>query len=143
MMGLYYEDVDIGTEITPLQKIPTMEQVIRWQGVTGDVNQIHYDKEFAQSAGWPGPIIQGALKWQFLIQMLTGWIGHEGTVRKVSCQHRGMDLPGEVLVCKGKVVDKYTRDDRCCLECEIYIENQKGERTSYGSALLFVPSRVR
>jgi len=143
MARLYYEDVDMGAEVTPLVKNPTMEQMIRWQGVTGDVNRVHYDKEFAQSVGWPGPIVHGALKWQFLIQMLTDWIGPEGTICKVGCQHRGMDLPGDNLTCGGEIVRKYLDGDHYCLECEIYIENPKGEQTSRGKAVVFVPSRVQ
>ena len=143
MAKLYYEDVNVGAEIPTLVKNPPMEQMIRWQGVTGDVNRVHYDKEFAQSVGWPGPIVHGALKWQFLIQMLTDWIGPEGAIRKVGCQHRGMDLPGDTLTCRGEVVSKFVDGDRRCLECEIYIVNPKGERTSRGKAVVFVPSRVQ
>ncbi len=141
MAQLYYEDVAVGTEITPLVKLPTTDQLIRWMGVTGDVNRIHYDKEFALSAGWPGTIVHGSLKWQFLIQMLTDWIGHGGTIRKVNCQNRGMDLPGNTLICKGRVVNKYVEGEHHYLECEIYIDNHKGERTTAGKALIVVPCR--
>ena len=143
MAKLYYEDVNVGAEIPTLVKNPTMEQLIRWQGVTGDVNRVHYDKEFAQSVGWPGTIVHGSLKLQFLIQMLMDWIGVDGTIRQVSCQNRGMDVPGDTLTCRGEVLNKYVDGDQHCLECGIYIENQKGERTTPGRAVVFVPSRVQ
>jgi acyl dehydratase len=140
-MTLYYEDVDVGTEITPLVKHPTTTQLVRWAGATGDFNLIHYDKDFAQNAGLPGVILHGLLKWYFLIQMLTEWAGEGCTVRKVSCQYRGMDLPGDTLTCKGTVVKKYVDGDHHCLECEIWVENQKGEKTTPGLATLLLPSR--
>ena len=141
MAKLYYEDADVGTEITPLVKHPTTAQLVRWAGATGDFNQVHYDKDFAQNAELPGVIVHGLLKWQFLIQMLMEWVGEEGTVRKVSCQYRGMDFPGDTLTCKGTVINKFVDGDQHCLECEICVENQRGERTTPGRAIVVVPSR--
>jgi acyl dehydratase len=138
---LHYEDVAPGSEIPPLVKRPTTDQLVRWQGVTGDVQRVHYDAEFARSIGWPGPIVHGSLKLQFLVQMLADWIGEDGEIRRLSCRYRGMDLPGDVLTCRGRVLERFVADDRHCLECEIYVENEEGERTTVGTAVVAVPSR--
>ncbi|MBL7119400.1 MAG: dehydratase [Dehalococcoidia bacterium] len=141
MAKLYYEDVEVGAEITPLVKQPTTRQLVRWAGASGDFNEFHYDKDVAQSAGLPGVIVHGLLKFQFLIQMLTDWIGVDGTLQKVSCRYRGMDFPGDTITCKGTVVNKFVDGDRHCLECEITLENQRGEQTTPGRAIVAVPSR--
>ena len=59
---LYWEDVDVGTEVTPLEKQPTTQQLVRWSGASGDFYQIHYDKYFALGNQLPGLIVHGALK---------------------------------------------------------------------------------
>ena len=141
MAKLYYEDVEVGAEIAPLVKQPTTRQLVRWAGASGDFNEFHYDKDVAQSAGLPGVIVHGLLKFQFLIQMLTDWIGVDGNLRKVSCRYRGMDFPGDTITCKGTVVNKFVDGDRHCLECEITLENQRGEQTTPGRAIVAVPSR--
>jgi hypothetical protein len=44
-------------------------------------------------------------------------------------------------VCKGKVVKKYTQGRDHLVDCEIWLENAKGEKTTIGSATVILPSR--
>lgn len=138
---LYYEDVAVGDEITPLAKQPTTRQLVMWAGASGDYNPIHYDKDFAQSQGLPGVIVHGQLTACFLGQLITDWIGVLGVVHNFSCSYRGMNFPGEVLTCRGKVTKKYVADDKHYMECDIWVENPKGEKTVPGRAVVTVPSR--
>ncbi len=148
----YWEDVEVDTEIPPLKKVPTTLMLVKWAGASGDFNPLHYDSTFAASQGVEKPIIHGALKRQWLIQMLTDWIGDEGTLRKFSCLYRALDWPrtmqtwdepedGETFWCKGKVTKKHIQDGQHCLECNIWVENGKGEVTTPGKATVILPSR--
>lgn len=139
---LYYEDVEEGMEIPPLVKNPSTQQLVKWAGGSGDYYPIHYDKDFALSAGLPGVIVHGRLKASFLTQLLTDWIGDEGTVKKASVQYRGMDFPGEQMTCKGRVTKKYVQDGEHIVECEIRTENPRGEKTTPGNATVILPSRA-
>jgi acyl dehydratase len=139
---LYYEDVAVGSEITPLVKQPTTRQLVMWAGAVGDYNPIHYDKDFAQGRGLSGVIVQGQLAGSFLSQLITDWIGEEGMVRKLSCSYKGMNYPGESLICKGKVTKKYVEQGEHYVECSIWVEKAKGEKTVSGMAVVIIPSRV-
>ena len=44
---LFYEDVEIGTELTPLIKHPTPRQFVKWAGASGDYAEIHYSHRAA------------------------------------------------------------------------------------------------
>ena len=138
---LYYEDVAVGDEITPLVKQPTTRQLVMWAGASGDYNPIHYDKDFAQSQGLPGVIVHGALVGSFLCQLITDWIGEQGVISKFTCSYRGMNFPGEALTCRGKVTNKYIADDKRYVECDIWAENPRGEKTATGRAVVTMPSR--
>ncbi len=138
---LFFEDVEVGSDISPLIKHPTTQQLVKWAGASEDFYQIHYDKDFAQANGLPGVIVHGRLKAAFLGQLVVDWIGERGTLKELSCNYRAMDFPGEDLTCKGKVTKKYLQGDEHCLECEIWVENAKGERTTQGSAIVLLPSR--
>jgi len=138
---LYYEDVTQGGEITPLVKQPTTRQLVMWAGASGDYNPIHYDKDFAQSEGLPGVIVHGQLVGCFLGQLITDWIGEQGMVKQLSCSYRGMNFPGEALSCQGKVTKKYVSDGEHCIECSLWAENTKGEKTVSGRAIVTLPSR--
>jgi len=138
---LYYEDVAVGDEITPLVKQPTTRQLVMWAGASGDYNPIHYDKDFAQSQGLPGVIVQGALAGCFLGQLITDWIGEQGVVSSFSCSYRGMNFPGEALTCRGKVTRKYVEADKHYVECDIWAENPRGEKTVPGKAVVILPTK--
>ena len=138
---LYYEDVAVGSEIIPLVKQPTTAQLVMWAGASGDYNPIHYDKDFAQSRGLPGVIVQGQLAGCFLGQLVTDWIGEQGSLRKLSCSYKGMNFPGEALICKGRVTKKYIEDGEHYAICDIWVENPKGEKTVSGMAIVVLPAR--
>lgn len=138
---LFWEDVEEGTEVTPLEKQPTTQQLVRWAGASGDFYQIHYDKDFALGNALPGVIVHGALKSAWLGQLLGDWAGEDGSVRKYGCSYRGMDVPGDTLTCKGKVTKKYVEGNEHLVECEIWLENSKGEKTTPGTAVVVLPSK--
>jgi len=136
---LHYEDVEVGTEVKPLVKKPDNQQLVKWAGASGDFYQIHYDKDFALGNNLPGLIVHGALKSAWLGELLTNWIGEDGTLKSYGCSYRGMDVPGDTLTCKGTVTKKYTEGDENLVECEIWLENGKGERTTPGTAVVSLP----
>lgn len=138
---LFWEDIKEGTEITPLVKEPTTQQLVRWAGASGDFYQIHYDKDFALGNALPGVIVHGALKSAWLGQLLGDWVGESGTIKKYGCSYRGMDVPGDKLTCKGKVTKKYVEGDEHLVECEIWLENSQGQKTTPGTAVVALPSK--
>jgi acyl dehydratase len=138
---LYYEDVAQDSEIAPLTKRPTTRQLVMWAGASGDYYAIHYDKDFAQSKGLPGVIVHGQLVAAFLGQLITDWIGEQGNLKKFSCSYRGMNFPNETIACRGKVSKKYIENGENYIECQVWAENDKGEKTVTGKAIIALPAR--
>ena len=138
---IYWEDVSEGMDMPPLVKNPTTQQLVKYAGASGDYYQIHYDKDFAKGNGLEDVILHGALKNAFLGHLMTNWVGQHGTLRKLSAQYRGMDVPGTPIYAKGVVTKKYVDDGQNLVECDIWLENHKGEKTTPGSAVVALPSR--
>jgi hypothetical protein len=53
-----------------------------------------------------------------------------------------MDQPWTKVSARGKVKKKYVEDGNHFVECDIWLENAKGEITTPGSALVILPSRA-
>ena len=138
---VYFEDVQEGTELPPLEKNPTTQQLVKYAGASGDYYQIHYDQEYARANGLPNVILHGALKNAFLGQVVTDWIGERGVLKKLTAQYRGMDVPCTPVYVKGTVSKKYVENGESLVECEIWIENHEGEKTTPGKAVVSLPSR--
>ena len=135
---LYFEDVEEGTELPTLRKDPTTQQLVMYAGASGDYYQIHYDRQFALGNGLPDVILHGALKNAFLGQLMTDWIGEQGRLARLSVQYRGMDVPGTPIFARGVVTRKGEDGE---VECDIWLENAEGKRTTPGSAAVVLPSR--
>ena len=138
---VFWEDVSEGSEIPALLKNPTTRQLVQYAGASGDFYEIHYDKDFAESTGLPGVIIHGALKNAFLGQLVTDWAGPRGAVKRLTCQYRGMDVPGEPITAAGTVTRVYQDNGEYLVDCEIRLVNVRGENTTPGSATVALPSR--
>ena len=148
---IYWEDVNAGQEIPSLTKIATTLALVKWAGAFGDYNPLHYDNDFATNFMKTGGIVaHGTLKRQWLIQMLTDWSGDEGWLKRIQTQFKLMDYPrrmktltaledGDTLQCKGKVTAKSDKDGEHLVECEIWLENSKGEVTTAGTATVMLP----
>lgn len=138
---IYWDDVQEGTEVTPLKKNASTQQLVKWAGASGDFYQIHYDKDFALANELPGLIVHGALKSAWLGQLMGDWVGEKGTVKSFGCSYRGMDVPNDALTCKGTVTKKYVEGGEHLVACDIWLENSKGEKTTPGTAVVALPSR--
>ena len=141
MAQVYYEDVKEGSDIPTLEKTPTTRTLVTWAGASGDFFELHYDKEFAKSMGFPNVLVHGRLEAAFLTQLLTDWIGDKGEVKKMSVQYRGNAFPGDKLLCKGKVTKKYVQDGQNLVELEIWVENPSGQKITPGTAVVALPSK--
>jgi acyl dehydratase len=138
---LYYENVNIGQAIPELLKHPTNRQLVKWCAVSGEYSEIHYDKDFAINKGLPGAVVQGMLTMSFLGQMITDWSGEQGTLKKLSVNYRAMVFPNQDLICKGIVTKKYVENNQSLIACDIWLENEKGEKVVTGEANVSLPSR--
>ena len=150
---IYWEDVNIGQEIPALTKIATTQALVKWAGAFGDFNPLHFENDFAINAmGAPGVIAHGTLKRQWLIQMMTDWIGDEGWLKRMNTQFKSMDQPrkmkglatpqdGDTWYCKGKVTAKSEKGGEHIVECDIWLENSQGVITTSGNATVTLPAR--
>lgn len=141
MAQIYYEDVKEGSDIPTLEKTPTTRTLVMWAGASGDFFELHYEKEFAKTMGFPNVLVHGRLEAAYLTQLLTDWIGEKGELKKMTVQYRGNAFPGDKLLCKGKVTKKYVKDGHNLVELEISVENPAGQKITPGTALVALPAK--
>ena len=134
-----FNNLEIGYEIPKLVKCVTTQQMARWAGATDEYYEIHYDKDYAIKQGLPGVIVAGGMIWAFLSQMIINWVGEPECLKKINCTFRGMQFPNEEISCKGKIAKKYTENGKRYVECDIWVENSKGEKSSSGLAIPAFP----
>jgi acyl dehydratase len=138
---VYIEDVQVGSEIPAISKGPIQQiQLTRYAGASGDFNPIHQDDEFAKAAGMGGVFGHGMLTMGFVAQSVTDWAG-AGSVRKIGVRFIGLVRLKDVITCRGRVLDKSSKDGVHTADVELWAENQKGEKVVTGRATVGLPSR--
>ena len=143
---VYLEDLQPGDAMPALVKPPIQQiQLTRYAGASGDFNPIHQDDEFAKAAGMGGVFAHGMLSMGFVAQSVTDWVG-VGRVRRISVRFAALVRLGDVITCRGKVLEKRPAKEGggpevSEVDLELWAENQKGEKVVTGRATVALPSR--
>lgn len=140
---IYYEDIEVGSEITPIVKGPmSTMHIMRWSAAIENWHRIHYDQAFAvEHDKLPSIVVNGSWKQHVLVQLMKDWVGREGWLWKIKFQFRDKDLPGDTLIARGKVTGKFISGDFGYVECAVLLENQRGVQSTTGEAVAVLPLR--
>lgn len=135
---VYFENVHVGDEIPAMAKAPVDRvQLARYAGATGDFNPIHVDEVHARSLGMPSVYAPSPLGMGFLGQLISDW-ARGALLRKFGVKFIKIIWPGDTLVCKGRVSDRFGQDGKYFIDLDVWAENQKGELVLKGGATLQV-----
>lgn len=138
--AVYFEDVDIGDEITPLEFTPTREMIAAYVNACRITEKRFTDEAYARSLGMDSIIAPGNMGLAYLSRMITDWAAGSA-LRKFDVRFRGFIRPDVPLICKGLIVEKHARGSENSIECDVFIENEDGDRPVSGSATVILPTR--
>ena len=124
---LYFEAIRVGDELPAVAKAPVDRvQLARYAGASGDFNPMHVDEVYARGMGMPSVFAPGMLVMGFLGQLVSDW-ARGAQLRRYGVRFIKMVWPGDTVVCKGRVTDRYGENGRYFAEIDLWAENQKGE----------------
>ena len=106
-----YDDVEIGTDLPPLEVPLRRVDLVRYCGASGDFNVIHWNERTARAVGLPDVIAHGMLTMAVAGRLVTDWTGDPGAVLSYRVRFsRPVVVPdddtGTVLSVSGAVEDK-------------------------------------
>lgn len=104
----------------------------------------HFDPWVAKQLGFgPGgyDIICQRVSWYG--HLLTNWIGDDGFLRRLSVELRRPNWLGDATWVRGTVTRRYEEGGEHYVDCELWADNQRGDRHSTGTATVILPTRTR
>ena len=138
----YFEDVNIGDELPPLKKEISLPRMMAYGAATWDFIRIHYDADYVREQGFKAPFVDGQMLGGFLAQQVQDWAGPRAFLRKLGFRNRVMVYPEDTLTCYGLVTGAQVENGEALVECDLWIENQDGERVVQpASATVRLPQR--
>jgi len=133
---LYFEAVRLGDELPPLTKGPVDRvQLARYAGASGDFNPVHVDEAYARSLGLASVYAPGMLVMGILGQLISDW-SRGAQLRRYSVRFSKIVWPGDTVVAKGRVMERWGDNGRYFADVDLWAENQKGDLVLRGSALV-------
>ncbi|WP_181784015.1 FAS1-like dehydratase domain-containing protein [Pseudonocardia pini] len=109
--------------------------------VPDTVQRLHWDPTRARELGLPNSYDYGGMRETWLAHIVTDWMGDDGWLWKLRCEHRRFNYVGDVTWVRGEVVDKRRTAAGAEVDLRIWCENQRGEITTPGTAVVLLPTR--
>lgn len=140
---LYYEDVEIGDDISPMERVVDRDRVVRFLRIRNDVSdpKRFTDDAYARKIGLPGAIVPGGINIAMVSQLLTSW-SPMVTLRKLDVVLRQVVPQNRSLLIKGIVTDKNVVRGEHHLACDVFMENEEGTLLVSGQATVVLPRRA-
>jgi 3-hydroxybutyryl-CoA dehydratase len=130
-MTTMLENVQLG----PIVRTVTRDTIADYEAILGIGNPLHFDEEYARETPFGGIIAHGMMSLGYVSEMMaqafgTGWYeaGELDTtfVRAIR--------PGDTITTHGKITGQKSAREETLVVCDIYCENQLGERVLEGTA---------
>ncbi len=110
-------------------------------GVPDVPERVHWDSALARRIGMPAAYDYARQRMCWMGHLITNWMGDDGSLRRLETQVRQPNFIGDTTWCKGKVLRKYIEGDEHRVECDVWAENQRGDKTLLGKAAIQLPTR--
>ncbi|HXG20796.1 MAG TPA: MaoC/PaaZ C-terminal domain-containing protein [Methylomirabilota bacterium] len=139
---VYFDDVYEGMAIPSVTYGPMDRyKYIPVAVILRDTNPLHLDRVYARERGLPDVVQQGPLNESYLYRFLTEWLHQPWDIRKTKIRFAANVFPGDLLTCGGTITRKHRENGEPRVDCQIWQQNQKGEKILVGEATFTLPER--
>lgn len=137
----YFEDMDLGDEIGPLEVEASDQQVAAFCRIWDHETPSRFtDPDLARKSGLPGPILPGIMSMAIMARLFTNWAG-PGALRDMDVVFRQPVPHNKPLTVTATITDTRRENGENIIECDIFLTGADGEQYVGGKAILSLPSR--
>ncbi len=140
MSQRYFEDIQVGDELDPIEKLPTTDMAIDFFGRDNPTNPAFSDIEAGKRMGVGGALVPGMLKIAWMTQYVSDWAGPDSLVANLRVAFRRPDVADRPLTLSGRVVDKREEGGTKVVELEV-VTIADGQPSVRGNVQVQMPGR--
>ncbi len=111
-------------------------------GVQDHPHRGHWERHMAREVGMPGIYDVGNQRVSWLCRYIYDWMGDDAFLRRLGGILRRPNVVGDVTWVRGRIVKKWTQDGEHLVRCDLWAENQLGDVTLQGYAVVRLLSRT-
>jgi len=136
---LDFEGADAGSPVDGIA-IPALNRVTlaRYAGAADDYNAVHLDDKVAKASGKSSVYAPSTLVMAYIGRMVqASLVG--ASIRRYGLRVMKLLWPGDVLTCRGVVVETRKENGEYLVDMDAWADNQRGETVAKGRVLAVVP----
>lgn len=139
-MALVTRETQLGLMLPQISMQMSVEKFKKHEPKQQPNRTIHDDQEAAELEGLPAPVAGGPMVAATIYRMMLAFL-EEGWIQggQISLKFIKPVFAEDFITAKGIVKGKLLEEDGVRLTCEVWAENQKGEKVIVGSASGLVP----
>lgn len=127
--------VRVGQAIPGRSHTPTNVSLFLYNAAIWNPHRIHYDEKYTTEVErHPGVVIDGPLQGDWLAQVVTNWLGDDGSLLEFEYSNRKACFLGQTLVSGGEIESVDPASGRVGLR--LFVKDEAGDVTSPGSAVV-------
>ena len=128
-------EVRVGQAIPGRSHTPTNVSLFLYNAAIWNPHRIHYDEKYTTGVErHPGVVIDGPLQGDWLAQVVTNWLGDDGSLLEFEYSNRKACFLGQTLVSGGEIESVDPSSGR--VELRLFVKDEAGDVTSPGSAVV-------
>ena len=136
-MAIASKEFRVGQELPPVHKVIKLENM-RLFTMWTNLN-MHTDWDIAKKSGLPAPIAQGLMSHAYVSEMCTAFFGESWfKTGKIDVRFTNYTVPADRITVGGTVSERTAEGDDVRLKCDVWCENQTGDKTCVGMASALV-----
>jgi acyl dehydratase len=98
----------------------------------------HWESEFAQELGHPAAYDYGAMRTNWMVHLVTNWMGDDAWISRLSARARRFNYLGDTQWMRGRVRSVDASASPPAVDIEVEGVNQRGETTCTGEATVLL-----
>lgn len=104
-------------------------------------NRVHWDTDLARTLGMPRGYDFGPMRYFWMGSYVTDWIGDSAYLHKLAIYFPSPLFLWELFWMGGRVISKTVLEAGPAVDIELWGDNQRGERVTFGHAIAIVEKR--
>ncbi len=131
---LCLSDLKKGYSLPVLKKNVTLEHIQQYARVSGDLNPLHVDENFARHTTFGGIVAHGMLTLAYISEMMAGFFGEDWfSTGHMDVRFKQAARPGDELTINGNVLSVIRRKTGTTVTCDVHGENQNNQSILIGT----------
>ena len=123
-----------GDALPALKKNITFEHIREYASISGDLNPLHVDENFARDTSFGGIVAHGMLTLAYVSEMMAGFFGEDWfSTGHLDVRFKQPSRPGDKLTLHGEVLGVIRRKTGTTVICDVQCDNQHHQSVLIGT----------